>query len=281
MVDEDTELKDSVQRLHRFIVDALRTRRGDPFASPVTVAEIYQELAPYRTARAALGFEMNADYEHALVRLLAGVDGLTRLDPSQARDRLKKELDSPNPDVTLYRDYAGCDVVLNPPTGQNDWVREQLDDDATDSTDSTDEAEMEEMVLEEADMTRTGAPDWSALAALSRSETFDVEDETQDAEEPDDANDSWADTPDVEAHAVFELETYAPSPSHDRMALNATSQQPAACAHCDSVLPLSRAVKFCPFCGADQSMHPCPTCDEMLDPSWTFCIACGTHVASV
>src|SRR5688500_13204030 len=74
MVDEDAELKDSVQRLHRFIVDAVRAKRGDPFASPFTVSEIYQELAPYRTVRTALSFEMNADYEHALVRMLAGID---------------------------------------------------------------------------------------------------------------------------------------------------------------------------------------------------------------
>jgi hypothetical protein len=263
MVDEDTELKDSVQRLHRFVVDAVRARRGDPFAQPVTVAEIYQDLAPYRTVRAALGFEMNADYEHALVRMLSGIDGLTRLDPSQARERLKRELDSPNPDVTLYREYAACDVVLNPPAAQADWVREQLDD-MDEPTES---------------VTRTNAPDWSALAALSESEHFDAEDETQDAEEPDATDDSWTTAPHAPAHAVFELETDTESETNDDMEMSAVNDV-ETCVQCDSELPAQRSLRFCPFCGADQTQRPCGSCGEPLAPDWAFCIACGTAVAS-
>ncbi len=264
MVEDDTDLKDSVQRLHRFIVDTVSARRGDPFASPVTVAEIYQDLAPYRTVRSALGFEMNADYEHALVRMLSGVDGLTKLDPPQARERLRKELESPNPDVTLYRDYAGCDVVLNPSTPQADWVREQLEEDEREMAEAT---------------SRMMTPDWSALAALSRSEHLDEEVETQDAEEPDATDDSWTTAPNAQTHAVFELEADAPVEADDRVAMTA---EPVAgeCSHCDSRLPGNRRLRFCPFCGADQSMHPCVSCGEPLDPSWSFCIACGTTVAS-
>jgi hypothetical protein len=268
MVDEDTELKDSVQRLHRFVVDAVRTRRGDPFAAPVTVSEIYQDLAPYRTVRTTLGFEMNADYEHALVRMLAGVDGLTRLDPPKARERLLKELSSPNPDVTLYRDYAACDVVLNPPSPQMDWVREQLEDEAAtpDATSHT---------------TKTyQSPDWSALSDLTDSEHLDEEEETQDVEErsTDATDDTWTDPPAAEAGTAAELEADTPRQEDDVMEMKAA---PAAhCAYCDSKLPPNRQLRYCPFCGADQSMQPCPSCGEALEPDWAFCIACGTAVAS-
>jgi hypothetical protein len=317
MVDEDTELKDSVQRLHRFIVDAVRARRGDPFATPVTVSEIYQELAPYRTVRSTLGFEMNADYEHALVRMLSGVDGLTRLDPAKARERLAKELASPNPDVTLYRDYAACDVVLNPPGPQMDWVREQLDDDDDDDEDTEDaDGRAEETRgarFEMADVTSHKepykAPDWSALADLSNSEHLDEEEETQDVEErsTDETNHTRTDPPFAETRAAAELETNATSQEDDVMEMKAapianvastasstaassastassaptaSSAATASCAYCDSALPAHRQTRFCPFCGADQSMQPCPACGEAIEPGWAFCIACGTGVAS-
>jgi hypothetical protein len=206
---------------------------------------------------------MNADYEHALVRMLSGIDGLTRLDPSQARDKLKKELDSPNPDVTLYREYAACDVVLNPPAAQADWVREQLDEE---------EVQPEPVI-------RTNAPDWSALAALSQSEHLDAEDESQDAEEPDATDDSWTTAPHAPPHAVFELETDPESEADDDMEMNAANDA-RTCVQCDSPLPTHRSPRFCPFCGADQTQRPCGSCGEPLDPDWAFCITCGTAVAS-
>lgn len=242
MVDDDADLKDSVQRLHRYIVDAL-SRRGDPYATAVTVSEIYQTLAPYRTVRSALGFEMNADYEHALVRLLSGLDGLTRLEPSQARDRLRKELESPNPDVTLYREYAACDVVLNPPSPQVDWVREQLDEDV-------------QMVL--------------------YSDDLDEEDETQDAEESHATYDTWTNSADAQADAEPQLEADSTSAANDGVEM----RRSATCGYCDAELPSARRLRFCPFCGADQTMQPCGGCGEPLDPEWAFCIACGTAVAS-
>src|SRR5687768_8744585 len=89
----------NVERLHRALVDAIRTSRGEDFASPITVSEIYQKLLPYRAARAAVGFEMNADYEYALLRLLAGEGDLARLEPIEVQESLRAELESPNPNV--------------------------------------------------------------------------------------------------------------------------------------------------------------------------------------
>jgi hypothetical protein len=100
-------------RLYQFLVETLRARGVDLADRPVTVAEIYQELVPYRGVREELGVDLNADYEHALLRLLAGEGDLLRLEPSAARDELRLELESPNPYVGLYRKFAACDV----------WVR--------------------------------------------------------------------------------------------------------------------------------------------------------------
>ena len=102
-----------VAQLHRSLVDALRRSRPDALHRPITVAEIYQDILPYRDARDAVGFEINADYEHTLLRLLAGEGDLARIEPREVRDKLRMELDSPNPDVGLFRSYAGCDVWVS------------------------------------------------------------------------------------------------------------------------------------------------------------------------
>lgn len=105
---------DIVHRLHRRIAQALDETRPGWAGAPITVAEIYQELAPYRLVRGELGIELNADYEFALLRLLAGQDGLARLEPEEARQELAREIESPNPNVGLFRRCAACDVWIQP-----------------------------------------------------------------------------------------------------------------------------------------------------------------------
>jgi predicted RNA-binding Zn-ribbon protein involved in translation (DUF1610 family) len=103
----------AVGRLYEALADAL-ARRGGPPAADVTVSEIYQTLVPYARARAELGFEMNADYEHALMRLIAGEGGYATLEQPEARAQVARELESQNPDVTLYRRFAASTVRLSP-----------------------------------------------------------------------------------------------------------------------------------------------------------------------
>ena len=201
---------DLVAQLHRTLVDALRRSRPGALHHPITVAEIYQDILPYRDARKAVGFDINADYEHALLRLLAGEGDLARIEPREVRDKLRMELDSPNPDVGLFRSYAGCDV----------WV----------SIDPSEDAPRAPVRFEIAsDMAADEAPRMSAL--------------------PEDLDDSNGDT--------------------------------VPCAFCSGELPADRSVNFCPFCGTDQSRQPCPSCGEMLEPLWRFCVSCGTRVGTL
>jgi hypothetical protein len=108
-----------VDRLHRCLVEAIVQTRPDGLNRPVTVAEIYQDLAPYRTVRSMLQVELNADYEHALLRLLAGENGYTRLEPEDAQEELRRELRSPDPNLGLFRKFAACDVWVKAPAGFN------------------------------------------------------------------------------------------------------------------------------------------------------------------
>jgi hypothetical protein len=53
----------------------------------------------------------------------------------------------------------------------------------------------------------------------------------------------------------------------------------AACPWCRAALPSRDNLNFCPFCGTDLKVVPCKKCGEELEPSWRFCIACGTEVS--
>lgn len=111
---------DTVAALHRALVESLIQLRPNALTQPVTVAEIYQDLIPYRSVKGPLGFALNADYEHALLHLLAGDDGYARIEPEEVRETLSRELKSPNPDVGLFRDYASCDVFVTVPEDARD-----------------------------------------------------------------------------------------------------------------------------------------------------------------
>lgn len=53
---------------------------------------------------------------------------------------------------------------------------------------------------------------------------------------------------------------------------------PETCRWCRAELPARATLNFCPFCGTDVHVVPCPECGEELDPEWRFCISCGAEV---
>ena len=142
-------MDNSVEKLHRALVTAIAQARDGDFNRPVTVSEIYQQLLPYRAARSAVGFEMNADYEYALLRLLSGEGNFARLEPGEVRETLRSELESPNPNVSLFREYANCDVWITAPPK---WVFEMVDepDPVIPQLSEESDAEEIEIVLEDA-----------------------------------------------------------------------------------------------------------------------------------
>src|SRR5688572_5236647 len=142
-------MDNSVEKLHRALVTAIAQARDGDFNRPVTVSEIYQQLLPYRAARSAVGFEMNADYEYALLRLLSGEGNFARLEPGEVRETLRSELESPNPNVSLFREYANCDVWITAPPK---WVFEMVDepDPVIPQIEEENEAEDIEILLEDA-----------------------------------------------------------------------------------------------------------------------------------
>lgn len=101
-------------RFFRVLVEEIRRTRPEYLEKPFTVAEIYQSLVPYRSHRDRIGVEMNADYEEALLQLLGGTEEQLILDSQPARDQIRRELSSSNPNTGLFREFAALTVRLDP-----------------------------------------------------------------------------------------------------------------------------------------------------------------------
>lgn len=316
-VEQDYLIDDGlVERLLAALADALRRTRPDPFGSPVTVAEIYQDLIPYRSVRTVLGFQMNADYEHTLLRLLAGENELTRLEPPEAREELQSELEMPNPNVGLFRKFAACDVwlertdlTLGLETPEPAAARApEPEAPAAATPEPATAPEVEPEPLSWAAQPSPATPPESAEPPLLELETgFDDADETDDEgfeelvwAEPEPAGewdaaegellleDEVQDEPTAPDTSEQPAAAGSPEPSHQRestvmfdssqsQATVAPTQTAGSCAFCKGSLPGGRVIRFCPHCGMDQSMKPCASCREPLDPTWKFCIACGNQ----
>ncbi len=102
---------DVLDRLHTRLLRGMEARGGRT-DEPFTVAELYQQLIPYRAVRGELSLLELAPYEHALLRLLAGERGYLRLADADVVEDLRRELREPNPILGVYRDYAEVRVWL-------------------------------------------------------------------------------------------------------------------------------------------------------------------------
>ena len=104
---------DILERFFEVLLHEITVSRPEYLAGPFTVAEIYQDIVPYRSHRDLIGVEMSGDYEDALIRLLCGEGNYLLLDSAVAREELQKELAGPNPDTSLFREFAAVDVRLD------------------------------------------------------------------------------------------------------------------------------------------------------------------------
>lgn len=306
---------DIVARLHLALVQALRNRGPDALDRPVTVAEIYQDLIPYRVARAVAGVELNADYEHALLRLFAGEGGRVRLEPATAREELLRELDSPNPNVSLYRKFAACDawITVPPELGRQPQAPSA----------SGTESNARPAASAGSPAASAGSPAGSAgspaapatgpaagkgagsdsgagsSAASGQGTTSGSGQGSSPAAGPT-ASAGGGATASSGSGSASLVSALRPSSGPDATGTAATpgaggakdrapaspvataapSATAGACAFCKERLPAGRPARFCPYCGTDQSKVPCARCGEVLEVGWRFCIECGAPVGT-
>ncbi len=300
-----------LSRFHRALVREIHARNPDHVSSPFTVAEIYQNLVPYRTHRDELGVEMNADYEHALLRLLAGEGDYLTIESRTARKEIQEELDTPNPNTGLYRDFAAADVKLNAErleVGLLEEIAEEVnaraeasvadeendasgDDEVEEGGDEAIEAgsTAEDVVMEEEVMEEELTED-TPLEGIEEEDAAEVEYEPLEVEPlgaslvpPGEVDEELAsDEVSVEVSGDVEDFEFETEEETEPVAEEAEADLPPFenCPWCREELPQQARVRFCPFCGSNVNLVPCPECGEELRLNWRFCIACGTEVKS-
>jgi hypothetical protein len=238
-----------VERLHAVLVEEIRARRPQYLQQPFTVAEIYQDLVPYRSHRDRIGAAMNGDYEHALLKLLAGEGDFVVLESEQARKRMLSELESSNPNTGIFRDYAALDVWLNPARIPEGRGQAPAPEPVAPPKPAAAAADSWELALAE-------KPVVGKARAESRASRASAAREEPRAAEP----------------QIAPKRTVKPSTEEVR------TSAPSNCRWCKSDLPKRDNMRFCPFCGVDVNLVPCPFCAEKVEPGWRFCIVCGTEV---
>lgn len=317
-----------LERFHRALIEEIQTQRPEYLTQPFTVAEIYQNLVPYGSHRDRIGVEMNGDYEDALVRLLAGEGGYLILDSEPALKNLQAELDTPNPNTGVYREFAAVDVRLNQAyLDLSSEAMDQLPDlyeelEADDPVAMTDLAPVEghasleglgvvppgvdifsdpgpgprgdAFAASETDAEAAGESDAGTASEGSSEEgsgaDMPVRDPGSNGADPDvdEASTSAGEEPatEVESQGARRREPLAPEFVEDDVTEDeetSTSRRTGSvpggsCLWCRADLPERATLKFCPFCGTDTRLVPCPECGDEVEPEWRFCASCGTEV---
>ena len=273
-----------LNRFHRALVREIHAKNPDQLRSPFSVAEIYQNLVPYRTHRDELGVEMNADYEHALLRLLAGEGDFLTIESKTARKEIREELDSPNPNTGLYRDFAAADVRLNSEkleVGFLDEIAQEAisREEAASYDDETMEVEVMEEDVVEGDMGEGAASEggFEPLEVEPLGASLVPPGEADEVgEEVDSDEDTVELSEDLEGFEIDDGGGIDLEVEREEEDLPPFEN----CPWCREALPQQARVRFCPFCGSNVQLVPCPACGEELRLNWRFCIACGTEVES-
>lgn len=242
---------DLIDRLHARLTTEVE-REPDGRAAPLTVGDVYQRLVPYRAIRGEMGIMELAQYEDALLRLLAGERGYVRVDDEAAREELQRELASTNPILGVYRDYAGAPLTLLRPGGSGAPVPSGPAGRPS-PPDATEEAP------------GPGRPtlDHTAEAYPVAAQHAGSRPGARAASEPA--------PPAIPARPATEGRAGAGGPSVSSPGAAAAGP----CRRCGEPLPDEEDVRFCPACGEDQREVPCDRCGSRLRDEWRFCIRCG------
>jgi hypothetical protein len=260
--------------MFRRLVYNVRAGFPDLLTRPFEVSALHQHIIPYRLNRRELGIDSAEEYELTLMRLLAGTRGLLNGDPDM-QAALKAELESPNPDLSLFRAFGTSSVSLaaaairaldgqSPPA-----VRSPSPASPTRQAEMAGRATIEVPTSGGAAAGQSpgsAAPAGTAtLAPPSRSATPAIS--------------ASAPMPATRPAAVAPQAAVAPPAVVARpIAAAIAGVHGTGCRYCAGELPEGRETHFCPHCGQNLSIKQCPACSTELEAEWQYCITCGRQV---
>jgi hypothetical protein len=239
---------DELDRMFRRLVHNVRAGYPDLLTRSFEVSALYQTLIPYRLNRAELGIDSAEEYELTLTRLLAGTRGLLHGDPD-LQAALQAELESPNPDLSVFRAWGTASVSINATAVRS------VDSQATVA------------------VRHPSPPASTRQAELAGRATLEVPASAVATASP----------PASRAGATTGTSVATPPAARSSPAAHAAPSAVAAVAHahgtgcryCGGELPDGREAHFCPHCGQNLAIKQCPACSTELEVEWQFCITCG------
>ncbi len=222
---------------------------GGSGGGPIGIDALVDRVLPYRTARRLLGIDISEDYEALVLRLIGGEEGLATAVPDEAGEMARTTMSDKLPDLDVLRLLRSAAITVG--------------DDA---------------------IVRLGGASYGgaraeADAKWNRAEPAGTDPAAVDASPADST------PPPV---VVIPLPTAARD--HTRVAMPPVPDGPPpayltapvefipperSCWSCSDELPADRAVKFCPFCGADQRAPTCSACGTQVERNWKHCPECG------
>lgn len=227
----------TVGLLARLLLRRLREREAAPEAG-LTVGELHRELLPYPRCREAAGLASKAEYDLAMLELLAEPALLSAEDPELV-EAVEEERASMEPELGLLEAFS--EVTLRP--GPALEVRA-----ATSGPDPE---------------AAPAGPDSSAGARAADRGGADA----RSSDRP------GADRPGAGRPGGGEARPGSGAAS--TADADAAGRGRGTCRHCGHELPEREGARYCPWCGADQRSPQCGDCGEPLEAGWRYCPSCG------
>jgi hypothetical protein len=232
---------DNLDRMFRHLVRTVRSRYPQYLTEPFDVADLHQNVLPYRHHRRELGIDTNEDYEITLTQLLAGARDYLVVD-DRMRETLAAELASSNPDPSAFKQFANASVSISPSALRT--LEIGPDDEASPRTSMPSMRVSKDRATRPATEAPQGRP---------------------------------APTPEELASSVVPSATPVSQPTIAQRPV--MPQAGERCRTCNEVLPVGRPITFCPHCGQNITTLHCPACGSELEVGWRFCPTCGRPAA--
>lgn len=262
---------DELDRLYRRLVHNVHASAPELLGRPFEVSQIYQHLVPYRTNRREMEFTTNDEYELALCQLLAGARGLLAGD-EEMQASLRRELESPSPDLSAYRAFAASLVAFTPEPLREVMLR-PTPERAQSAGGSASPAEQAVMAARATEAVAT-PPDSLLLSPQAVPVTSASPYPAPRAAPPPGA----ALPAPTAAGAEHVPSAFSPASMPVARPNPVRANPGEACRYCGAALPEGRSIVFCPGCGHNLTIKQCPACNTELEVGWKFCVTCGREV---
>lgn len=102
-----------LHRLFSLIVTNIAATDASRLHAPMTIGDLMQRIAPYRSSRRHLDVVTSEEYELLVLRLAAGEEGLARLEPPETLARFRKELAGLHPDLHILMFDEAATLTLS------------------------------------------------------------------------------------------------------------------------------------------------------------------------